>query len=208
MKTNNNNTNNTNERNTQSAHVTNTQRVNASAREAREQVRIVGKSLMYYINQLNKLARKNEYCEAINVREFGKEIQKIHGQKDLFHACVFTRDSQGRACVVAHSKRMPVWGFSLVNVSPEGYDYLRPISLSLVGVLNAFAKVARTKARTADAQEREQAREAKAKEKAQKAYDKARAKKLAEVMKQVTSGALTFAGAARIMDAYDEAHAA
>lgn len=49
-------------------------------------------SPFFYINQLNKLAKKNEYCDHINVREAQKQVETIFNCKG-FDANVLHKDS-------------------------------------------------------------------------------------------------------------------
>lgn len=152
--------------------VTNVQRINAKATNAKNELTNVSRNIMYYIRHLNALAKKGEFSNGIDIREFGKECQAVHGQKDLYHASVlfdkkyFVYDSHGKICRISSSKNCPVFGYDVVDITPDGWQYLRPVSLSDKVVLNAFIVVVRGKAKELDKVSREKAKAEKAKEKA------------------------------------------
>lgn len=121
-----------------------------TAAAARNDVKNV--SIMYYVNQLNKLARKNEFVENENVRALGVLLKAQTGEKDLFTARVFQKDYSGRPCVVSDYRGTAVSVADLqhgdvctdkgkeIRLSATGDTLVlyRPVSLSLPGLVSAY----------------------------------------------------------------------
>lgn len=116
-------------------------------------------SPFFYINQLSKLAKKNEYCEHINVREAQKQVEAIFGCKG-FDANVLHKDSYYNTfCNLVNipqaneSRSIDLTFEGLViitTIDKKGIAHtseyervnetqmLKPITPSLLGYLNAF----------------------------------------------------------------------
>lgn len=141
------------------------------------------------LNNLNKAAKgdfsKIKNCEGLtyeNVKPVAKVIKSLHGNRYPFHSCLLQKDSNGRFCRISKSKRMPAWGYDIMNVSEKGYTFLRPIALNEIAFYNAFVAIAKAeiskaeKARKKAEKEAEKAAKAtlsKAQKKAKTAKDKA-----------------------------------
>ena len=168
---------------------------NATAKAAKVQVK-KAQSPIYFTNELNKLAKKNAYCDGKPVREIGKKIATIHGRKGvLFDICVFKKDFAGRSCLVsAYSGNMMPEQYKAENgaiitddkgreivLSSDGAALvtLVPVTLSLSGVLDAFCKIGRVEvketAKAIKAEEKAVKQAIKLGEKVQKEIDRRRA---------------------------------
>lgn len=60
-----------------------------------------------------------------------------------FNLDLFQKDSKGRFCYEFKSKKVPIWGTDIVNVSPKGYIYLKPIKNNITDLYNAFTIIAK-----------------------------------------------------------------
>lgn len=143
-------------------------------------------SAFYFVNELNKLAKKNEFCENVNIAELSNRLKTIHNERYGFNVNVLTKDYKGRFCTTSKIKAekvMPVneginieTGFELMVDAKTGFELMvdennnyiicRPIAPTLIAYINAFVQVVR--------------RAEKAKEEAEKVA-KIEAKKVAEV---------------------------
>lgn len=102
-----------------------------------------------YKGDFSKLAENDINCE--DVLFVGKvllEYQKTHANffvntRYPFNLDIFPKDSKGRFCYECKSKKMPVWGLDIVNVSPKGYIYLKPIKNNIADLYNAFSGIAK-----------------------------------------------------------------
>lgn len=126
-------------------------------------------SIMYYVNQLNKLARKNEFVEGVNIKDLGTLVKSFSGEKDLFTARVFTKDIEGRPCYtanykgtvtvsdLAHGEIVADKGNEL-RLSSDGESVVmyKPVQLSLTGLIAAYKAVLQPAAAAADKAAREQ----------------------------------------------------
>lgn len=178
--------------------MTNVQALSSVAKAAKSEIKSL--SIMYYVNQLNKLARKNEFLEGVNIAELGRELKKHTGEKDLFTAKCFKKDTAGRACLVTISKRMPKWGVDLIRTTPDGFTYLKPVQLSLTGLLSAYRAILAPVMRDLDKAAREKAKAEKAK--ANKAQTQARAelrKQQNEAIKAYRGGTMDIHALAEIL---------
>mgnify|MGYP007069857283 CR=1 FL=1 len=121
------------------------------AQSAKQDLRNV--SPFYFINQLNRLAKKNEYCENENLQELGRRVKQLHEDKRYyFVADVFVKNSAGVFCT---KTRLPkIYTLDLIEEYGDlvcthtykgreivGEYYLVPVSLSLVGFIAAYKKV-------------------------------------------------------------------
>lgn len=129
-------------------------------------------SIMYYVNQLNKLAKKNEFVENTNIRDLGVMLKKHTGEKDLFTARCFEKDYQGRACVVSeykgevsaielqHGDIVTDKGRELrLSSSSDSVVIYKPVALSLPGLVSAYKSILAPVAAAADKAAREQEKE-------------------------------------------------
>lgn len=65
-------------------------------KNGKTQVKSATHSIFYCVNELNKLAKKNEYCDATAVRPVADVIKTLHEERGYFGLCVFPKDSKGR----------------------------------------------------------------------------------------------------------------
>lgn len=152
---------------------------------------------MYFVNQLNKLARKNEYCENTNILELGKMARNFAIDKGFelkngtyYSLYLFKKDSLGRPCVTKTSKTCPKFGVDLVNIEPNKWTYLQPIALSLSGVIMATKKVLGVDAKKADKEARAINKEARRNFKKSENAAKSEARK--ELKRQQKAAVLSF----------------
>lgn len=160
---------------------TNLQAVNTTAKQAKQEVKNV--SVMYYINQLNKLARKNEFCNAINVREFGAKVREYAlaqgielRQGEYFTAYLFEK-IDGISYYKKTTYRRKGARFAVDTTVICNFA----VRLSLTGVIDAYKAILQPQARKQDAQAREQAKSAR---KAQAQAKSARAKEIRKAQAQ------------------------
>lgn len=129
-------------------------------------------SIMYYVNQLNKLARKNEFVNDTNIKDLGKMLQQHTGEKDLFTARCFTKDINGRSCTIAnykgdispveliHGEIVTDKGNELrLSADGENVVMFKPVQMSLTGLITAYKAILTPVAAAADKAAREQQRE-------------------------------------------------
>lgn len=174
---------------------TNFATLRSQANEAKTSIK--NASIMKYVNLLNKQAKKNEYVYNVPVLEFGKTILSyikanmptIYAEVkkgDYFTAKVFVKDTFGRACYKIKSYKVLE---DIDNIGSEEtkkgvkYTYLKPVTLSEIGLINAYKEVmkeyAKAEDRTICEEERNARKEArkeisKARKEAQKAYNEGR----------------------------------
>lgn len=162
--------NSANSANVNSSSVNNKKQLNATAAAARNDIKSM--SVMYYVNQLNKLARKNEFIEGTNIKDLGKMLQQHTGEKDLFTARCFTKDINGRPCTIAtykgnvtpvelmHGEIVTDKGNEL-RLSEDGENVVmfKPVQMSLTGLITAYKAILMPLAAAADKAAREQQRE-------------------------------------------------
>lgn len=104
---------------------------------AKDSVKSKVLGVMYFVNQLNKLAKKNEFIDGVSLANFGKRVKALSNEKELFTARLFTPDSQGRASYIKQAK-------NIEKYIAKGYDkvsdteYMQPVVLSLSGLLSAY----------------------------------------------------------------------
>lgn len=127
------------------------QQLTKAANNAKSEVKSL--SIMYYVNQLNKLARKNEYCESTNVRELGDLVRafcKDNCNIDLkngefFSAYLFDKiNGVSFYKVTTHKKQSSAFA---INIDIVTY---KAVTLSLYGVINAFKAVLAPTAKAED----------------------------------------------------------
>ena len=160
---------------------TNLQAVNTTAKQAKQEVKNV--SIMYYVNQLNKLARKNEYCDAVNVREFGEKVREYTfsqgielKQGEFFTAYLFEK-IDGVSYYKKTTYRRKSARFAVDTTIICSFA----VRLSLTGVIDAYKAILQPQARKQDAQARAQAKSAR---KAQAQEKSARAKEIRKAQAQ------------------------
>ena len=185
----------------------NMQTLNTTAAGAKAEIKTAKSSPMYFVNVLNKLARKNEYVSATNLHELGAKVRyaAILQGKEVptsapFNLYVFTKDFRGRVCYKKHANTMPKWGVEIVSITENGFDYLQPVTMSECGFISAYKYVLSAAAKAADKVARTNNREA---AKAAKKSAKAKAKALKEEQQQAkelfAAGKLTAEEFAAIM---------
>ena len=175
-------------------------------------------SIMYYVNQLNKLARKNEYVENTNIRDLGVMLQKHTGDKDLFTARVFVKDYNGRPCVISGYKGTAVSVADLqhgdvctdkgkeirLSANGDGLVVYRPVTMSLPGLVSAYKMYLQPFAAAADkaaaaARKAEKKAEKKAANKAAAAARKAIKEQQKQAITDYQNGKIDINEFARIM---------
>lgn len=166
--------------------VTNRAALNTATKGAKQEIKSL--SPMYYVNQLNKLSRKNEFVDGVNIADLGKMLKQVHSERDPFTLRVFTPDYLNRPCYIAKYKG-EITAQDLMHgdiitdergnelrisaADPEQVIVYRVCSLSLSGMITAFRAIL---APIAAEQDRTERAERKAERKAeQSAESKARA---------------------------------
>jgi len=135
----------------------NMQTLNATTTGAKNEIKSAKSSPMYFVNILNKLARKNEFVNATNLHELGAKVRyaAILQGKEVptntpFNLYVFTKDFKGRVCYRKHSNTMPKWGIEIVSISETGFEYLCPVVMTESGFVTAYKCVLAAAAKEAD----------------------------------------------------------
>lgn len=150
--------------------VNNKKQLNATAAAARNDIKKM--SIMYYVNQLNKLAKRNEFVDNVNIKDLGKMLQQHTGEKELFTARCFTKDIYNRPCTVVAYKGSVTIAELLhgeivtdkdreLRVSEDGESIVvfKPVQMSLTGLIAAYKAILQPVAAAADKAAREQQRE-------------------------------------------------
>lgn len=161
----------------------------------------------YYVNELNKLAKKNEFCESVNLKNLQSRCKELHNGRYGFDVSLFAKDFANRFCTckkvaiseIPFSVQDALYGDILaingkeVRFSDDGFYAIIyvPISLSLAGFITAFQKVVTKKENAAKAAKAaaEKAAKAAAKENAEKA--KAKEKKISALVSKYVQGEIT-----------------
>lgn len=160
----------------------NTKEFSTISKGAKSELKGTFASPFVICNLLNKAAKgdfnKVANCDGLtreNLAKVAKVVKSLHGNRYAFDICVFPKNSKGEICTISTSKKCPKFGFELVNVDKNGYSYLVPVSLSVIGVFSAFAKVAKVEIRTNEKAEKEAAKAAKAAKRQKEELAKAKA---------------------------------
>lgn len=150
-------------------HVSNRAALNTAAKGANQEIKSL--THIYYVNQLNKLARKNEFVNGTNIRNLGNMVKQHSGERDYFTLHVFTPDYLGRPCYIAkykgeikaqdlmHGDIITDKRGNEIRISaddPEQLIIYRVCTISLNGMISAFRAVLAPVAADQDRAEREQ----------------------------------------------------
>lgn len=111
--------------------------ITTDSKLAKESVKSKVLGIMYFVNQLNKLAKKNEFIDGVNLANFGKRVKALSNEKDFFTAKLFTPDSQSRASYIKTAKNVDKYvakGYDKVSDT----EYRQPVVLSLSGLISAY----------------------------------------------------------------------
>jgi len=197
--------------------VTNRAALNNTVKGAKQEIRTL--SYLYFVNQLNKLAKRNEFVDGVCIAELGKMLQQYSGEKQLFTLRVFSPDYMGRPCYVTkykgeHSAQELAHGDIVTDekgnelrISASNPDELvtyRAVSLSLSGLITAYRAVLAPIAAEQDKAEREQRKaerkaERTAESKARAAARKALREQQEQARKDFAAGKMCVAEFAEIM---------
>ena len=119
---------------------------------ANNEVKTAKKNLFFFINTLNKLARKNEFIDGVNLKELGKKVRNyaINLGYDIstnnpFNAYLFT-NSFGVTCYKVTRK---VKSSSAFAIDETIIDYKR-VKMSENGLINAYKYVLGIEAKELD----------------------------------------------------------
>ena len=189
---------------------TNKTAVNATVKGAIQEIKSL--SPLYFVNQLNKLSKKNEFVEGVNIAALGKMLRQIHSEKDAFTLKVFTPDYLGRPCYIRNYKGEDVTMSDVIDgaiacdnkgnevrISSDGSRLVvyRAVSLSLSGMIQGYRAILNDAAAAQDREEREALKEAEKEVRAKRA-ERSRefSKRVAELRKNVANGIMTADSAA------------
>lgn len=183
---------------------TNKAALNQIAKGAIQEIKSL--SPLYFVNQLNKLAKKNEFIEGVNISVLGKMLQQIHGEKQLFTLHVFTPDYLGRPCYLRKYKGEDVTFADLcdgaivcdakgneirLSVDNQLVVY-RAVTLSLSGMIQGFRAILSAAAADQDKAERDAKKAADKKVRDEKAARTNEfAKRVKELRENVASGIIS-----------------
>lgn len=156
--------------------------------EGKKQVKKAANDIIFWRNSLRTLARKNEYCDSKSVAKVAKAVRNYTNGGCLFDLNAFVIDSKGRYCTISKAAKCPAFGKDIANVTPDGWFYLQPITLTLNGVFAAFCKVAANEIKKIEAAEYAQLCE---EEKAHKKHVRNVNMKLKELSRALNKGIIT-----------------
>lgn len=149
------------------------------SKSAKYELKGIVKSIFVAENILNKVAKGNAdfISSTITKDNFQmvarkcKELVTLQNEsnKKYFDICMLPKNSKGVTCEVRHSKKCPKYGYELVNVSENGWDYLVPVRLDAESLFNAFINACKVNIKNTEKAQKEE-------ERAQKAIAKERAK--------------------------------
>ena len=171
--------------------MTHTQNLNAVTKNAVNAVR--NASPMYFVNQLNKAAKKNEFIENVDIRELQKVYCAAFG-RDAFALYDFTKGENGAPHVEKTAKKRPAEKYTITDEGENGFKYLCPISPTLAAYLRAFQYICKPYTKGLDKAEKDAQRDA---QKAAKDALKAE-KKAAQI--EYNNGRIDFATYKAIMN--------
>lgn len=160
----------------------NTKEFSTISKGAKRELKGTFTSPFVICNLLNKAAKgdfnKVANCDVLtreNLAKVAKVVKSLHNNRYAFDICVFPKNAKGEICTISTSKRCPKFGYDLINIDEKGYSYLVPVTLSVIGVFSAFAKVAKVEIRTNEKAESEAKKAAKAAKKQAETLAKAKA---------------------------------
>ena len=180
----------------------------ATKKGAKVEVKTAEKSPMYHVNNLNRLAKKNEYVKGECIKDLGMKVRylAIMQGKEVstltpFNLYVFERDHiANRVCYRKHSKTMPKWGVEIVSISEDGFEYLCPVKMTDNGFIDAYHAILAKYAKEADKECREAERTARKANKTTKAdARRALAKEQSQARELFAAGKISESEFAKIM---------
>ena len=132
--------------------INNVKNVNGVATRAKNDVKNV--SFMYFVNMLNKFAKKNEFCDNTNVKELLLAFREATGY-NVFTSRVFEKDYAKRSCLVrtykgsvtaadmAHGDTITDENGNELILSDDGQSVrmLRPIALTRTAIIDAYKAI-------------------------------------------------------------------
>lgn len=158
----------------------------AVVKDAKNEVKSFSKSPYKIINDLNKAAKKNEYCNHLPIKEVANVCKKLHSGRYAFDVCLFTKFN-GKlylsTLVDGYNKSDFMHGDTFVDA--KGHEIiwsdsklsaisLQPVVISYDGIFAAFCKVAKIDIQAMNKAKKEAEKEAKkAKLEAERAAKKA-----------------------------------
>jgi hypothetical protein len=183
---------------------------NGIVKGAKVEINGTFKNPFIVINLLNKAAKgdfsKMNNCDILpeNLKKVAKVCKGMHANRYAFDVCLFEKDSFGRFCTLSPFKGEKVDLFTdyydinnlsvLISTDNKGREVVEnekgdlytcvPVSLTINGIFNAFAKVAKV-----EIKETEKA--AKESEKATKQAAKVRENRIKDLNNAYTKGVLT-----------------
>lgn len=114
-----------------------------AAKGAKIEVTVYTKNPLRIVHTLNKLAKRNEWIDGIDLKKIGEEAKKHFGTSDYFTLYPFRKDCLCRICYektikAASINRIREQGFDFVSTDKEKAVYLHPVTLTENGVLSAY----------------------------------------------------------------------
>lgn len=165
------------------------------AKEGKMQVKTAARNIFFLQKELRNLARKNDFCDGKSVANVAKAVRNYTKGGSLFDLAAFSKDTKGRFCTVSKSAKCPSFGKDITNVTPEGWYYLQPVTLTLNGVFAAFCKVAAAEIKAIEKAEKaaicEEEKAEKAAIKAAKKAERQKERFIKELQKAVEKGIIS-----------------
>lgn len=174
-------------------------------KEAQNEVKSASKNIFFWQKNLRTLAKKNEFCEGQSVAKVAKAVRNYTKGGSLFDLCAFEKDAEGRFCTRALASKD-----SHIITTGEGYctdekgrqyiegsatEILLPVPCTLLGVFNAFCKVATAEIKALEKAEKEaiceEEKALKAEQRAKAKAEKIKVRKLNELQRALDKGILT-----------------
>lgn len=139
----------------------------------------------YFINELNKLAKRNEYVDEVSIKELQSRCKQLHTNRYGFDACLLAKDFANRFCTICkadattaiindlqHTDIVLMKGCEVRLTGDNEIVIYKPIAQSLNAYISAFVSVVRGVERAQEAAAKAAAKEAKAAKATKAAKDK------------------------------------
>ena len=182
---------------------------NAAAKVAEKELRDnVKNNIFHTLNELNKSARKNEYCDKELIKPVADIVRKRHEGRYPFSLDLFTKDVFGRFCT-CRKYTGEVSAFDIdeiehgqVVLSPKGHEmrlsadneyivYLKPVSCDIVGMFRDFKYIISAELGAAEKAQKQAAKDMKRAEQEAKKAEKRREQVVKELSLKMLRGEIT-----------------
>lgn len=178
--------------------------------DAKVEIKKATNSIFFWRKQLVAMSQKNEFCEGMKVSTIEKAVRNYTKGGQKWDVSIFPKDYLGRFCTTAKYTENVYTVNDLISgdiiTDSKGREMLlsgdsqtllvlQPVTMSLVGVFNAFCKVATKEIRDIEKAQKdlicEEERAQKRHEKEIKKAQKIKVRKLNELAKKLEKGEIS-----------------